>query len=179
MTLPTIFLDRDGVINHDRIGYVASMDEWEPIEGSLEAMAQLTQAGYPIFVITNQSGIGRGYYTLENLVAIHQRMLACVHQKGGKIVDIYYCPHAPEEHCSCRKPNPGMLVQCQREHGMDLTQAYFVGDRLTDLQVGDSVGAQAVLVTTGRGDKTLAALPKSHPYPVYANLSAFVKQMLT
>ena len=178
MTQPYILLDRDGVINHESIGYIRSVAEWQPLTGSLEAIARLTQAGFKIFIITNQSGIGRGYYSVADLTDIHQHMLTLIHQHGGEITDIYYCPHAPEEGCQCRKPASGLFLQCQREHDLDLTQTHFVGDKRADLLAGDNVGAQSVLVKTGYGDKTLLELPKDHPYPVFANLHAFVTHLL-
>ncbi len=179
MTQPYILLDRDGVINHESIGYIRSVADWQQIAGSLSAIARLTAAGFKIFIITNQSGIGRGYYSVADLTAIHQHMLTLIAEQGGKITDIYYCPHAPEEQCMCRKPESGMFLQCQREHDLDLTQTYFVGDKLADLLAGDRVGAQSVLVKTGYGDKTLVELPKDHPYPVFADLNAFVTHLLT
>jgi len=178
MTQPFILLDRDGVINHESIGYIRSVDDWQPLPGSLSAIAQLTQAGFRICVLTNQSGIGRGYYSLATMHAIHQHMIRLVEQHGGLITDIYFCPHAPEEKCACRKPAIGMFLQCQREHGFEFSQVSFVGDKLSDLIAGDTVGAQSILVETGYGKKTLASLPQSHSYPVFADLYAHVKQLV-
>lgn len=158
-----IILDRDGVINHDSDQYVKSVEEWLPIEGAIDAIAKLTQAGHKIFVATNQSGIGRGYYTVDVLTAMHDKMLSLIHQAGGEIKGIYFCPHHPDENCACRKPLAGMLDQLETEHNLSLSNsdAWFVGDSLRDLQSGLVKKCKPVLVKTGKGTATLAkGLPK-------------------
>jgi len=157
-----IFLDRDGVINEDSDDYIKSADEWHAIPGSIEAIAKLSQANYQVFVITNQSGLGRGLFDALALRNMHAKMQQLVQQAGGRIHGIYYCPHKPEDNCECRKPKPGLLTQIRDETGHDLTQAYFVGDSLKDLEVAQAVGAKGVLVETGKGKKTLAKLKAMH-----------------
>ena len=110
-----IILDRDGVINEDRDDYVKSRDEWVPIPNSLEAIALLSQAGYILTIATNQSGIARGYYSISELNAMHQKMIDLLKPLGGKIDSIFFCPHVDEDHCECRKPKPG-LMQIGRAH---------------------------------------------------------------
>ncbi len=149
-----IFLDRDGVINADSPDYIKTPDEWQALPGSLEAIAKLTQAGFTLFIITNQSGVGRGLYSLETLNAIHQKMLAEVQAAGGKIKAIYFCPHHPDEHCSCRKPKPGLLLQAAQEHQLDLAKATLIGDSCRDIEAGLAVNAKTLLVMTGNGLQT-------------------------
>ena len=173
-----ILLDRDGVINQDSVGYIRTPQEWQPLPGSLQALKDLTEAGYEIYVITNQSGIGRGYYSLQDMHAIHRKMHQLVRDAGGVIRGIYYCPHAPEEKCGCRKPASALFLQCAKEHRLDLTQAWFVGDKLSDLRGGEAVGMRSALVKTGYGAQTLSTLPQSHEYPVFADLSAFCSELL-
>lgn len=157
----TIFLDRDGVINKDSPDYIKSPDEWQPIPGSLEAIAKLSKAGFPIFIITNQSGVGRGLYSLETLEAIHQEMLSAIEAKGGKIKAIYFCPHHPDKNCECRKPKPGLLFQAAKEHEIDLTNSLVIGDSLRDIEAGLAAKAKTLLVMTGNGNKTASTNKKA------------------
>ncbi|SRR5690625_4410374 len=150
-----VVLDRDGVINHDSDNYIKTVEEWQPIPGAIEAMATLFKAGHRLFVSTNQSGIGRGYYTAETLHAMHEKMLDLLHQAGGKVEGIYYCPHHPDEGCQCRKPLPGMLDTLMKEHQLTLERSFFVGDSLRDLEAGLARGCQPILVKTGKGKRTL------------------------
>lgn len=150
-----IILDRDGVINYDSPDYIKSPDEWHPIADSLTAIAKLTQAGHQVVVATNQSGVGRGYYSLETLQAIHARMRAAVQAAGGEIAAIYYCPHRPDESCACRKPQPGMLTAIANDFAVDLAATYFVGDSMRDVQAAQAAGSRPILVLTGNGQDTL------------------------
>lgn len=150
-----IILDRDGVINHDRDDFVKSPDEWQPIAGSMDALAFLTQAGYTLAVATNQSGIGRGYFTMQTLNDMHAKMHKLVHQAGGEISGIWYCPHTADHGCGCRKPKPGMIEDILERFQADAAATYLVGDSLRDLQAIAAVGGQPVLVKTGKGMKTL------------------------
>ena len=111
-----VILDRDGVINKDSSSFIKSPDEWVPIKGSLEAIAQLSQAGYEVVIITNQSGIGRGLFSADTLAKIHVRMIDYVQQHGGKIQSILFCPHHPDDDCTCRKPLPGMYHELSLIH---------------------------------------------------------------
>ena len=154
-----LILDRDGVINQDSDDYIKSPEEWMPIPGSLEAIAHFNQLGIKVVVATNQSGVGRGLFTLDTLAAIHQKMQAMLKAAGGHIDGVYFCPHHPDDGCDCRKPKPGLLLQIQRDFNIDLTQAIVVGDSLRDIQAAQAVGAYPMLVKTGKGERTLATNP--------------------
>ena len=149
-----VILDRDGVINFDSDAFIKSPDEWRPIPGSLEAIARLNQAGYQVVVATNQSGIGRGLFDMATLNAIHKKMHEAVFHAGGRIEAIFFCPHSAEAHCQCRKPRTGMFVDISERFNMALKGVPAVGDSLRDLQAAANVGAQPVLVLTGKGAKT-------------------------
>ena len=150
-----IVLDRDGVINHDSPEFIKSPDEWRPIPGSLEAIARLNHAGYRVVVATNQSGVGRGLLDFFTLAAIHDRMHRALAQVGGRVDAIFYCPHTADSRCECRKPKAGMLREIGVRFGVDLAGVACVGDGLRDLQAAETVGAQPMLVLTGKGEKTL------------------------
>jgi D-glycero-D-manno-heptose 1,7-bisphosphate phosphatase len=150
-----IVLDRDGVINHDSEHYIKSADEWRPIPGSLEAIARLHHAGYRVVVATNQSGIGRGLFDMATLNGIHDKMHRALAVAGGRIDAIFYCPHAADADCECRKPRCGMLKEIGQRFGVDMAGVPCVGDALRDLQCAEGVGAQPMLVLTGKGEKTL------------------------
>lgn len=151
--MKTVFLDRDGVINRNtpNLGYVQKWSDFSFIPNARSAIQKLTQSGYRIFVITNQSGIGRGLYSEDTLRDIHCRMLAEITEAGGKIDAVYYCPHHPDAGCECRKPKPGMLKRAAQEHNIDLSSAYFIGDFTTDIQAGRRAGTTTCLVLTGLG----------------------------
>jgi len=164
-----VILDRDGVINEDSDDFIKSPEEWEPIPGSLEAIELLTRRGYRIFVITNQSGIARGYFDATVLDAIHQKMVNLVEARGGRIEAIFHCPHGPEDFCHCRKPKPGLFESLRDQYGLDLTGVPAIGDSFRDLEAARAVGATPLLVETGKGLRTL----KHHPdldVPVFSNL---------
>ena len=156
-----VILDRDGVINHDSDQYIKSPDEWKPIPGSLAAIARLNQAGYRVVVASNQSGIGRGLFETDTLMAIHDKMLKALAQAGGRIDAIFFCPHTNADNCDCRKPKPGMFREIAARFNADLAGVPAIGDSLRDLQVAATVGAQPMLVLTGKGRKTVddPALP--------------------
>ncbi|MEJ2528626.1 MAG: D-glycero-beta-D-manno-heptose 1,7-bisphosphate 7-phosphatase [Gammaproteobacteria bacterium] len=177
--MKTIVLDRDGVINHDSDAYIKNPDEWLPIAGSLEAIARLSQAGYRLLVATNQSGVARGLFDLERLNAIHQKMESAIQQHGGRLDGIYYCPHGPNDNCACRKPRPGLLLQMERELGIDLQQSLVVGDSLRDLQAAIAVGAKPVLVLTGKGRTTLDQISQDQQIDIYQNLADFAETLIT
>ncbi|HBF08176.1 MAG: D-glycero-beta-D-manno-heptose-1,7-bisphosphate 7-phosphatase [Gammaproteobacteria bacterium] len=171
-----VILDRDGVINFDSEAYVKSAEEWIPIPGSIEAIAQLKKAGFKVFIATNQSGIGRGYYGLEELNAMHQKCSDLLAEYQVSLDGIYFCPHLPDAQCRCRKPAPGMIESIAQEHDLDVTQAYFVGDSKRDLDAGLAAGAKPVLVLTGNGQKTVSQIDSD--IPVFDDLSAFVSFVL-
>ena len=151
-----LILDRDGVINQDSDAYIKSLDEWIPIPGSIETIAQLSKAGWTVAVATNQSGIARGYYSLATLDAMHARLRELVAAQGGEVGLIVYCPHGPDDGCDCRKPRPGMLRTIANHYAVDLAGVWFVGDSKGDLEAARAVDAQPVLVRTGKGEQTLS-----------------------
>ena len=151
-----LILDRDGVINYDSDAYIKSVEEWIPLPGAIEAIAQLSKAGWTVAVATNQSGIARGYYDVATLEAMHQRLRSLVAEQGGELGLVVYCPHGPDEGCSCRKPKPGMLQTIAAHYGANLAECWFVGDSLGDLKAAQAVDSQPVLVKTGKGLQTLA-----------------------
>ncbi len=154
--MKTVFLDRDGVINRNPLnkGYVRKWAEFAFIPNARKAIRELTESGYRIIVVTNQSGIGRGLYSEEDLTDIHERMLAEINKAGGTVKAVYYCPHHPEAGCECRKPKPGMLTRAAREHNIELSDTYLIGDTTTDIEAGQSVGATTFLVLTGLGQES-------------------------
>ena len=179
-----IFLDRDGVINFDSEKYIKSPSEWRPIPGSLEAIARLCRAEYRVVLLTNQAGIGRGLLDISMLNRIHKKLNAQVQEKGGKIDSIFFCPHTPEDQCSCRKPKPGLLLEASNRLHVPLADIPFVGDSETDVEAAQAVGALPILVKTGNGHATHEAWltdEKKKTFqcvPVYADLSAFVTAFL-
>ncbi len=152
-----IILDRDGVINYDSDDFIKSVDEWIPLPGSLEAMARLTQAGWTVTVASNQSGLARGLFSEATLHAMHQKMRDLLAALGGRVDDLRYCPHGPDEISSCRKPLPGMYEEIAAHFGCSLQDVPVVGDSLRDLQAAVAVHARPILVRTGKGERTLAA----------------------
>jgi len=153
--LKLLILDRDGVINFDSDAYIKSLSEWIPIPGSIEAIARLSKAGWTVAVATNQSGLARGYYPVETLDAMHAHLRELVAEEGGTLGLVVYCPHGPDEGCACRKPKPGMLVTIAEHYQHPLEGVWFVGDSRGDLDAALAVGAQPVLVKTGKGERTL------------------------
>jgi D-glycero-D-manno-heptose 1,7-bisphosphate phosphatase len=183
--MPLLVLDRDGVINEDSDDYIRSLADWHPIPGSIEAIAALSQAGYTISIATNQSGLNRGYLGIEDLEAIHSQLCQLVKEQGGHIAGIFYCPHLPEEGCSCRKPATGLLEAMAAELGESPQGAIFIGDSLKDLQVARAYGCRPVLVKTGNGAATLEglqsgefALADYQSVPVYEDLATATREIL-
>lgn len=160
MSARYILLDRDGVINEDSDAFIKSPEEWLPITGSLEAIALLNAHGYQVVIVTNQSGIARGLFDEPTLHAIHAKMCQLVQAAGGNITAIYFCPHAPDSQCACRKPKAGLLTQFSNDFHVDLTGLPVIGDSLRDLQAAETVGALPVLVKTGKGQRTLLNHPQ-------------------
>ena len=172
-----VILDRDGTINHDSDQYIKSPAEWKPIKGSLEAIARLTQSGHRVVVATNQSGIARGLFDMTALNAIHDAMQRAVHQAGGRIDAIFFCPHAGDADCGCRKPKPGMLLEIARRINVELEGVPMVGDSLRDLQAAAAAGARPVLVLTGKGRKTRDAGGLPAGTEVFADLAAIAARL--
>lgn len=175
-----VILDRDGVINEDSDAYIKSPEEWIPIPGSLEAIARLNRADYRVVVASNQSGLARGLFDFDTLNRIHEKMHRALAEVGGSIDAIFFCPHGPEDTCECRKPKAGLFQDIARRMGVSLQDVPAIGDSLRDLQAAQSVGAQPILVLTGKGRKTFKQLgPKSASgIPVYANLAATIDTLL-
>lgn len=165
--MPFIILDRDGVINYDSEEYIKSPEEWLPIPGSLNAIAQLNRFGFQVFVATNQSGIARGYYDLDILSRIHEKLKDELAAVGGYIEEIFYCPHQPLDACGCRKPKPGLLHQIKMKYQIDLNDTFFIGDSAVDVHAAQAAGCVPILVMTGNGQKSL------ENYPEFADILTF------
>ena len=183
--MPLLVLDRDGVINRESDAFIRSLEEWQPLPGSLDAMARLSKAKYDIAIATNQSGLGRGYFELEQLEAIHRQLCREVEARGGSIAGIFFCPHRPEDSCPCRKPATGLLAAIEAELGQSPKGAPFIGDSLRDLQAARDYGCKPILVLTGKGEKTLAQLQSggaeirdADAIPIYPDLAAAADALL-
>lgn len=175
-----VVLDRDGVINHDSEHFIRSVDEWRPIAGSAAAIGRLTAAGYTVAVTTNQSGIGRGFLSREDLTAIHNKMHQHTELAGGHIDRIVFCPHLPDAGCDCRKPKPGLLEQLGAHYAIDLRGVPVIGDSERDLQAAEAVCGRPVLVLTGNGRKTRAArVAAGDPVEAYDDLAAAVDALIS
>ncbi|TAK86279.1 MAG: D-glycero-beta-D-manno-heptose 1,7-bisphosphate 7-phosphatase [Betaproteobacteria bacterium] len=172
-----VILDRDGTINYDSDQYIKSPAEWRPIPGSLEAIGRLTQAGYRIVVATNQSGIARGLFDTATLIAIHDTLQRAAAQAGGRVDAFFFCPHAADSTCECRKPKPGMLLEVARRFNASLGDTYVVGDTLRDVQAAAAAGARPVLVLSGRGRKTLEEGMLPPGTAVFQDLAAFAEHL--
>jgi D-glycero-D-manno-heptose 1,7-bisphosphate phosphatase len=173
-----IILDRDGVINHDSDDYIKTPDEFIPLPGSLEAISKLNKAGYTVAVATNQSGIARGYYTLETLQQMHDKLNKLLAEQGGHVDYIAYCPHGPDNECDCRKPRPGMYHDIAQHFNVSLKNVPVIGDSLRDLQAAREVGARPYLVRTGKGERTIAKGEGLDGVPIFDNLLALVDNLL-
>lgn len=175
-----IVLDRDGVINHDSDAYIKTPDEWQPIEGSLEAIARLNHGGYTVVIASNQSGLARGYFDIDTLTAIHRKMEEALLKAGGRIDAIFYCPHGPDDSCGCRKPKPGMLLEIGQRYNVSLKDVVFIGDSVTDIKAASNADARAMLVRTGKGEKAEKILQTEagQSVPVYDDLASAVEAIL-
>ncbi len=163
-----VFIDRDGTINVN-VEYLDNPDEFQMYEGVAEGIKLLNDKGFFVIIATNQSGIERGYYTTEIVNAIHERMKKELWEKARAHVDaIYYCPHAPETNCSCRKPRPGLLQQAIKEYQIIPQLSFMIGDRMLDVEAGDAVGATTVLVPErGREESVAKEIRESKVKPDY------------
>jgi D-glycero-D-manno-heptose 1,7-bisphosphate phosphatase len=173
-----VILDRDGVINQDSEQFIKTPDEWKPIPGSLEAIARLNHTGYRVVVASNQSGLGRGLFDMATLNAINEKMYKALAQAGGRIDALFYCPHAAEASCACRKPKPGMFEDIARRFNTSLLEVMSVGDSLRDMQAAATAGALPILVLTGKGKKTqsVGGLPANTR--VYDDLANAVRAVI-
>lgn len=187
-----IILDRDGVINQDSDHYIKSVDEFIPIPGSLEAIARLCQAGFSVMVATNQSGIARGFFTLETLSAMHEKLQNLLAPLGGHIAGFYYCPHSDKDNCTCRKPKAGLIkkiaddffTKYDEQHRLkQLAEVFVIGDSLRDLEAGRAAGTKIALLKTGKGVRSLQKIAQEQltdylQLPVYNNLADFTDHLL-
>ena len=180
MKLKAAFFDRDGVLNVDK-SYLYKIEDLEWIDGAKEALAYLTQQGYTIFVVTNQSGIARGYYTVDDMNKLHEFMAQQVAAAGGKIEKFYYCPHLPEGkiaeyavECDCRKPKPGLILRAFEEYGIDKDAAFLIGDKPRDVESAEAAGIKGYLFSGGNLE---AAGIKGYLFSG-GNLLNFVKEIV-
>lgn len=175
-----VFLDRDGTIGEE-MGYVNHIDRFQVFPYAAESIRQLNQAGIPVIVVTNQSGIARNIFPESLMHEVHRKMVADLAADGAWIDAIYFCPHKSEDTCECRKPKPGLLERAAREHSLDLSASWVVGDRYADLEMGHAAGARAILVMTGygRGEYELHrnSWPRQ-PDALAGNLRDAVRQIL-
>ncbi len=173
-----VILDRDGVINFDSDRYIKSPEEWKPLPGSIEAISHLNQAGYRVVVATNQSGVARGLFDMATLNAIHQKMMDTLAQQGAFLDAIFFCPHANEARCNCRKPGTGMFEEIQQRYNIPLAHVPAIGDSLRDLTAASRAGAQPMLVLTGKGQKTHEAGSLPEGTRVFADLAEAVHAII-
>jgi histidinol-phosphate phosphatase family protein len=156
---PFVFLDRDGTLVRDR-GYTWRIEDYALLPGVVEGLRRLARSGFALAIVTNQSGIGRGYYELADFQAFQAHLLADLARRGVRIEASLFCPHRPDQGCACRKPAPGLLERAAREHGADLARSWVVGDQASDVELAARAGcAGAVLVLTGEGARAGAAVP--------------------
>lgn len=160
-----VFVDRDGVICENRPDHVRTWSEFQFVPGSVEALAALRRAGIPMFVVTNQSVIGRGMVNRRTLDQIHERMLDVFHGSGVVIESVLVCPHHPDDQCGCRKPEPGLLLGAAARYKVDLSRSFMIGDALTDIEAGARASCTTILVKTGRGADAAAAIEGSRYKP--------------
>ena len=175
-----IFLDRDGVINVNRVDNVRTWEQFVFERDALRALARLAPTDFRLIVLTNQSGIGRGHMSEATVQEIHRRMIFEIEHVGGRIDRVYYCPHVPEDECTCRKPSPEMLLRGRDEFALDLAHSYFIGDWVDDIRAARNANAFPILVRTGRGESAITemraqgiALPE-----IFENLAAAVEWIL-
>ena len=173
-----VILDRDGVINHQADDDVTTVDGWDPIPGSIEAINRLKKAGYLVTIASNHSGIARGYYSEKDLQQMNEKMQKLLAIRGASVDGIYYCPHGPEANCICRKPKPGLLFKIAKQFEIDLSQTPVVGDNISDIQAAKMANAKPVLVRTGKGEYVMQHFPEALEVPVYDDLAHFVRETL-
>lgn len=173
-----IILDRDGVINQDSDSYIKTPAEWIPLPGSLEAIAALKTAGWTVAVATNQSGLARGLFDARTLEAIHQAMHCALAKYQAKIDYLVWCPHGPNDHCECRKPRPGLYQQIALHFQCSLHNIPVIGDSKRDLDAAAAVGAQPILVQTGKGQRAIAAGQLPVGTMTYVDLQTAVTALL-
>jgi len=161
-----VFLDRDGTINEE-VNYLRQPEDLRLLPGAALAIRRLKEQGWLVIVITNQSGVARGYYTEGDVAAIHARLQADLAQAGSGVDAIYYCPHHPDAACACRKPGTRLFEQAARDFDLDLAASYVVGDKQSDLLPGKRLGCGTILVLTGYGRSELALAEQQGWQPDY------------
>lgn len=175
MSVPAVFADRDGTVIEDR-DYLADPAGVALIPGAVEGLRAAAAKGYALYVVSNQSGVGRGLISPERFEAVHQVFAESLSRAGVSIAGYLYCFHRPDENCACRKPRIGLVPASQEGHALDLAKSFTVGDKICDLELGDNLGARGCLVLTGKGKVTLVELEsagRAGAYPAYADLAAF------
>lgn len=175
---PAVFLDRDGTIIEEK-GYLDRTGAIVLYKSSVKALKRLREAGFSLVVVTNQSGVARGYFSLDVLHSINKKMKNMFLKSGIKLDGIYYCPHHPDDDCGCRKPEPGMIKRAAKELKIDLRRSYVIGDREHDVQLANKAGAKGILVLTGYGRRTFRKKLNIKPWAVCANLSAAANKILS
>lgn len=173
-----VILDSNGVINEYSPTFIKIPDEWKPIPGSLEAIARLNHAGYRVIIATNQSGIGRGLLDMATFNAINDKMFKAVHQAGGRIDALFFCPHTQQDKCHCRKPETGMFNEIMQRYSIDLKGTPAVGDSLRDLQAAIAVDAIPILVLTGKGEMTHEEGNLPEGTQIFVDLSSVVDTLV-
>lgn len=173
-----IFLDRDGVINKE-VNYLSNPKDFEFIPGSIKALRRLQEIGYKLIVITNQSGLARGYFTEETLNKIHNKMKRILRENNVILTDIFICPHHPDITgiCECRKPKPGLLIQAKQKYNIDLKNSYMVGDTLKDIQAGKNAGCKTIFVLTGHGEEEKEKIKEIDDVKIFKNLLDFAESI--
>lgn len=173
-----VILDRDGVINHIGEDDISTVDSWDPIAGSIEAISRLKKAGYLVTIASNHSGIARGLYTETELQQMNEKMQRLLTTRGASIDGIFYCPHGPQANCICRKPKPGLLFQIAKQYEIELSETPLVGDNISDIQAAKMANAKPILVRTGKGEYVMQNFPEALDVPVYDDLAHFVRETL-
>lgn len=174
MLKKVVFLDRDGTINEDSADYIKSWSEFKFLPRSVDALRDLSAAGYTIIVITNQSAIPRKLISPQELDNIHSKMKAAVESCGGNISDIFFCPHLPEDGCDCRKPAPGMIYRAKKTHNIDLAAAVMIGDSARDIECAQNAGCgRSILVKTGNSQEAEQILAEKDLCPDYVALDLY------
>lgn len=163
MSSPAVFLDRDGTLNVEK-DYVYRYADWEWVPGAVEGLRRLADLGFLLVVVSNQSGVSRGYYSADDVRILHDRVKKDLAGMGVPIAGFYFCPHGPSDGCECRKPKPGLLLQAQRDLKIDLSRSYMLGDKLIDVQAAQGAGVYPILLGTGYGEKEKTTLPKGVPF---------------
>lgn len=177
-----IFLDRDGVVNKDPIdtanGYVTKWKEFKFLRGAKRAIRKLTKAGYRVYIISNQAGISKGYFTLKDLKDVTKKMLKEIAKSGGKIAGVFYCPHRDKDNCDCRKPKAGLFKKALGPRKIDLKNTFFVGDKIADVQASHAAGLKSILVLSGKESLKNKRQWKAKPDYIKQNLLDAVNWIL-